>query len=316
MFDNISSTFDEFNDSVDDTGLLKKTASAATGRRVIDSDNMEEAFNELEMSLIKSDVEREVASHIVSETKMKVNGVKVGITKSPADYVKKSLREVITDIFAMNQLNFDEVVEQSDKPITVLFTGINGVGKTTSIAKISQRFQDKGYSTVVANGDTFRAGATDQIKQHTEALGTKLIAHEDGGDPAAVLYDAVEYAEANNVDIVLGDTAGRLNNNDSLMSQLEKINRVVDPDYTLLVEDATSGQDAVQRSKDFNEELGQEDGSGVDGVILTKVDATDTGGTVLSIPFAVGLPVLYVGTGEEYDDLEYLYPEDFADRVV
>lgn len=315
MFENISSTFDEFNDSIDDTGLLRKTASAATGRRVIDSDNLEEAFRNLEMSLIKADVERDVAEHIVSETKMKVDGTKVGITKSPSDYVRSSLREVVSDIFAMNQLNFDEVVENSDKPITVLFTGINGVGKTTTIAKMAHRFQEKGYSTVVANGDTFRAGATDQIRQHTEALGTKLIAHEDGGDPAAVLYDAVEYAEANGIDIVLADTAGRLNNDDSLMAQLEKIDRVVSPDYTLLVEDATSGQDAVRRAKDFNEELGEGE-NGIDGVILTKVDATDTGGTVLSIPFAVGLPVLYIGTGEEYDDLEYLYPKDFAERVV
>jgi fused signal recognition particle receptor len=315
MFENISSTFDEFNDSIDDTGLLRKTASAATGRRVIDSDNLEEAFRNLEMSLIKADVERDVAEHIVSETKMKVDGTKVGITKSPSDYVRSSLREVVSDIFAMNQLNFDEVVENSDKPITVLFTGINGVGKTTTIAKMAHRFQGKGYSTVVANGDTFRAGATDQIRQHTEALGTKLIAHEDGGDPAAVLYDAVEYAEANGIDIVLADTAGRLNNDDSLMAQLEKIDRVVSPDYTLLVEDATSGQDAVRRAKDFNEELGEGE-NGIDGVILTKVDATDTGGTVLSIPFAVGLPVLYIGTGEEYDDLEYLYPKDFAERVV
>lgn len=315
MFENISSTFDEFNDSIDDTGLLRKTASAATGRRVIDSDNLEEAFRNLEMSLIKADVERDVAEHIVSETKMKVDGTKVGITKSPSDYVRSSLREVVSDIFAMNQLNFDEAVENADKPITVLFTGINGVGKTTTIAKMAHRFQEKGYSTVVANGDTFRAGATDQIRQHTEALGTKLIAHEDGGDPAAVLYDAVEYAEANGIDIVLADTAGRLNNDDSLMAQLEKIDRVVSPDYTLLVEDATSGQDAVRRAKDFNEELGDGE-NGIDGVILTKVDATDTGGTVLSIPFAVGLPVLYIGTGEEYDDLEYLYPKDFAERVV
>jgi fused signal recognition particle receptor len=315
MFDNISQTFDDFNDSIDDTGLLKKTASAATGRRVIDVDNMQDAFENLELSLVSSDVDREVAEHIVSETKIKVDGTKVGITKSPSDYVKKSLREVVEDVFAMNQLQFDEKIEKSDKPVSILMTGINGVGKTTTIAKMAKRYEDMGYSVVVANGDTFRAGATEQIRSHTENVDVPLIAHDDGGDPAAVLYDAVEYAEANNIDIVLGDTAGRLNNNEGLMGQLEKINRVVDPDYTLFVEEATSGQDAVKRSDDFNSEL-SDDKNGIDGVILTKVDATDTGGTVLSIPLAVGLPIIYVGTGEEYDDLDYLYPDEFADRIV
>jgi fused signal recognition particle receptor len=316
MFENISESFDEFNDSIDDTGLLRKTASAATGRRVIDVDNMEDAFHQLELSLIRADVERDVAEHIVSETKKKVNGTKVGLTKSPSDYVKKSLREVVEDVFAMNQLLFDNVVEESEKPIVILFTGINGVGKTTTIAKMAQRFEDMGYSSVIANGDTFRAGAHQQIKEHSENLDMPLISHEQGSDPAAVLYDAVEHAEANGIDLVLADTAGRLNTDDSLMNQLEKINRVVDPDYTVLVEDSTAGQDAVTRAKDFDQELGENDKNGLDGVILTKVDATDTGGTVLSIPFAVGLPVLYIGTGESYDDLEYLYPNEFANRVI
>lgn len=316
MFDNISNTFDEFNDNIDDTGLLKKTASAATGRRVIDVENMEEAFQNLELSLVSSDVDREVAEHIVSETKLKVDGTKVGITKSPSDYVKKSLRDVVEDVFAMNQLKFDNIIEESDKPISVLVTGINGVGKTTTIAKMAKRYQDMGYSVVIANGDTFRAGAKEQIQSHADNINVPLIAHDDGGDPAAVLYDAVEYAEANNIDIILADTAGRLNNNEGLMSQLEKINRVVDPDYTLFVEEATSGQDAVQRSNDFNTELGSDDKNGIDGVILTKVDATDTGGTVLSIPLAVGLPVVYIGTGEEYEDLDFLYPEEFSKRIV
>jgi len=316
MFDNISDTFDEFNDSIDDTGLLKKTASAATGRRVIDVDNMEGGFHELELSLISSDISRDVAEHIVRETKKKVDGTKVGITKSPSDYVRGSLREVVEDVFAMNQLNFDSVISESDKPIVLLFTGINGVGKTTTIAKMSERLDGMGYSSVMANGDTFRAGAREQIEQHADALDVTLISHDKGSDPAAVLYDAVEHAEANDIDVVLADTAGRLNTDEGLMGQLEKINRVVDPDYTLLVEQSTAGQDAVTRANDFNKELGGDDEGGLDGVILTKVDATDTGGPVLSIPFDVGLPILYIGTGEEYQDLEYLYPDEFAERVV
>lgn len=316
MFDNISDSFNEFNDSIDDTGILKKTASAATGRRVIDVENMNDQFHNLELSLVSADVDRDVAEHIVNETKKKVDGTKVGITKSPSDYVKKSLREVVEDVFAMNQLKFDDILVESEKPVTILVTGINGVGKTTTIAKMAKRYEDMGLSTVIANGDTFRAGAKEQIKNHADNVDVPLIAHDDGGDPAAVLYDAVEYAEANDIDIVLADTAGRLNNNEGLMSQLEKINRVVDPDYTLFVESATAGQDAVQRSDDFNTEIGGEDENGIDGVILTKIDATDTGGTVLSIPLAVDLPVVYIGTGESYDDLEFLYPNKFANRVV
>ena len=142
----------------------------------------------------------------------------------------------------------------------IVFTGVNGVGKTTTIAKLARYFEERGFSSVLANGDTFRAGANEQIQEHADALGKKCISHEQGGDPAAVIYDAVEYAEAHDIDVVLGDTAGRLHTSEGLMDQLAKIDRVVDPEMTLFVDEAVAGQDAVNRAREFNdaaEEIGR-----------------------------------------------------------
>jgi fused signal recognition particle receptor len=155
----------------------------------------------------------------------------------------------------------------------------------------------------MANGDTYRAGANEQIRKHADNLGEKLITHEQGGDPAAVIYDAVEYAEAHDVDVVLGDTAGRLHTSNDLMSQLEKIDRVVDPDMTLFVDEAVAGQDAVQRAKKFNE------AAEIDGAILTKADADSQGGAAISIAYVTGKPILFLGVGQGYDDLERFDPE-------
>ncbi len=310
MFERTKGAFSDFNNSIDDTGLFRKTASAATGKRIIDAEKLDSAFTELELSLIGADVERSVAEYIVSETQENVDGAKVGMTTSPGEYIQEELQSVVSDVLSSHQLDFDAIVDESSEPITVLFTGINGVGKTTTIAKMAYRFQVLGYSAVIANGDTFRAGAHEQLEEHASRVSTPFIAHEQGSDPAAVLYDAVEHAEANNIDLVLADTAGRLHTDSGLMKQLDKINRVVEPEYTVFVDEATAGQDAVRRASEFNDEIG------LDGAILTKVDATDTGGTILSIPYATELPVLYLGTGEDYADLEYLYPDEYSAQIV
>jgi fused signal recognition particle receptor len=163
---------------------------------------------------------------------------------------------------------------------------------------------------VLANGDTYRAGANEQLREHAETLDRKIITHQQGGDPAAVIYDAVEYAKANDIDVVLGDTAGRLHTSNDLMSQLEKIDRVVDPDMTLFVDEAVAGQDATQRARQFNE------AAAIDGAVLTKADADSQGGAAISIAHVTGKPILFLGTGQGYEDLERFDPERIVDRLL
>jgi fused signal recognition particle receptor len=229
---------------------------------------------------------------------------------STGDLVADALRDALLDVISVGQFDFEERIAAAEKPVTIVFTGVNGVGKTTTIAKMARYLEDRGYSSVLANGDTYRAGANEQIREHADALGKRLIAHEQGGDPAAVIYDGVEYAEANDVDVVLGDTAGRLHTSSDLMAQLEKIDRVVDPDLTLFVDEAVAGQDAVERAKQFD------DAAEIDGAVLTKADADSQGGAAISVAYVTGKPVLFLGTGQGYDDLDRFDPEELADDLV
>lgn len=309
MFDGVKDKLSGFTEKVDETGVTKKAASAAVGKRVVDTEKMSAVFRELELQLISADVHREVAEEIVEKTRERVDGETVGMTTSPSDHVEEALTESVRDVLSVNLVNFEEVVEQSQGPVSFLFTGINGVGKTTTIAKLSERFQNCGFSTVIANGDTYRAAADEQIRAHANAVGAPLINHEDGGDPAAVVYDAMEYAKANGVDVVLADTAGRLHTDNGLMEQLEKIHRVSEPTYTVFVDEATAGQDAIRRASGFSSIIE------TDAAILTKSDATTDGGAVVSIPHATGLPLAYIGTGESYSDLERLEPKNFVTRL-
>ncbi|MFC4246971.1 signal recognition particle-docking protein FtsY [Natribaculum luteum] len=292
------------------TGFGRKAKSLVRGKFVIEEEDLEGPLHELELALLSSDVEMSVSEEIIDNIRDELVGETRKFTTSTGDVVEEALRDAILDVISVGQFDFDERVAIEDKPLVIVFTGVNGVGKTTSIAKLSQYLEERGYSTVMANGDTYRAGANEQIREHAEALDTKLIAHEQGGDPAAVLYDAVEYAEANDVDVVLGDTAGRLHTNEGLMDQLEKIGRVVDPDMTLFVDEAVAGQDAVNRAREFDDAIA------IDGAILTKADADSNGGAAISIAHVTGKPILFLGVGQEYDDIEQFDPEQMADRLL
>ncbi len=294
----------------DSTGFGRKAKSLVKGKFVIDEEDLEDPLHELEMALLAGDVEMGVAEEILDNIRDELAGETRTFTTSTGDVVEEALRDAIYDVISVGQFDFDERIAVEDKPLTIVFTGVNGVGKTTSIAKLSRYFEERGYSTVMANGDTYRAGANEQIQEHADALETKCISHQQGGDPAAVLYDAVEYAEANDVDIVLGDTAGRLHTDEGLMDQLEKIGRVVDPDMTLFVDEAVAGQDAVNRAREFD------DAAEIDGAILTKADADSNGGAAISIAHVTGKPILFLGTGQGYDDLEQFDPEEMADRLL
>jgi fused signal recognition particle receptor len=291
-------------------GRLKRAAAFATGKIIIEEEDLEDPLWNLEMALLESDVEMNVAEEILDTIRGKMIGETRAQVETTGELVESALRDALYDVISVGQFDFDQRIEAADKPVTIVFTGVNGVGKTTSIAKLSRYFEKRGLDVVLANGDTYRAGANEQIREHADALGTKLISHEQGGDPAAVLYDAVEYAEANDVDVVLGDTAGRLHTSNDLMAQLEKIDRVVDPDMTLFVDEAVAGQDAVERAKQFN------DAAEIDGTVLTKADADSSGGAAISIAYVTGRPILFLGVGQGYDDIERFDPEQLVDRLV
>jgi fused signal recognition particle receptor len=302
---------DEGTDTGDDgPGRLTRAKAFATGKVILEAEDLEDPLWNLEMALLESDVEMGVAETILDTIRENL----IGETKSQLDtteaLVEDALREALLAVISVGQFDFEERIAETEKPVTVVFTGVNGVGKTTTIAKMARYLEERGYSAVLANGDTYRAGANEQIQEHADVLGTKLISHEQGGDPAAVVYDAVEYAEANDADVVLGDTAGRLHTSDDLMAQLEKIDRVVDPDLTLFVDEAVAGQDAVERARTFDE------AAAIDGAILTKADADPQGGAAISIAHVTGKPVLFLGTGQGYEDLERFDPEDLVDDLI
>ena len=291
-------------------GTLKRAAAFATGKVIIEEDDLEDPLWELEMALLESDVEMSVAEEILETVEETMIGETRKQVETTGELVERALHDALVDVISVGQFDFDERIAAADKPITIVFTGVNGVGKTTSIAKLSEYLADRGYSSVMANGDTYRAGANEQLQQHAENLDRKIITHEQGGDPAAVIYDGVAYAEANDVDVVLGDTAGRLHTSDDLMSQLEKIDRVVDPDMTLFVDEAVAGQDAVMRAQEFN------DAAAIDGTILTKADVDASGGAAISIAYVTGKPILFLGTGQGYEHIEPFEPEELVDQLL
>ena len=290
--------------------LTERAKLFATGKTVIDEDDLDSHLEELEFALLGSDVEYEVTQEILDGVEQNLLGEARGRLESTGSIVRDALREALYDVINVGQFDFDARVAAAEKPVVMIFTGVNGVGKTTSIAKLARYFERRGLSTVLANGDTFRAGANEQLEQHARNLDKKVISHEQGSDPAAVIYDAVEYAEANNVDVVLGDTAGRLHTSDGLMDQLAKIDRVISPDMTLFVDEAVAGQDAVNRASEFD------DASNIDGTVLTKADADTQGGAAISIAHVTGKPILFLGTGQDYDDIERFEPERIVDSLL
>ena len=300
----------EADESTETPGFAGRVGSLARGRVVIDENDIEGPLRELEFALLGNDVEMGVAEVLIEEVRSELVGETRKLTHGTGSVAEAALREALRSVVAVGQFDFEERIAGADKPVVIVFTGVNGVGKTTTIAKLSEYLEDRGYSSVLANGDTYRAGANEQLVEHAEALDRRCITHERGGDPAAVLYDAVEYAKANDVDVVLGDTAGRLHTNEDLMNQLAKIDRVVDPGLVLFVDEAVAGQDAVNRARQFNE------AAAIDGTVLTKADADTSGGAAISIAHVTGKPILFLGTGQGYDDLEAFDPDAFVDRLL
>jgi len=288
----------------------EKIKSLVVEREVtITEQDIKRPLEELEFALLESDVALVVVDEILRSVKEDLIGRERKLFTSTGDLVEDALKNAMRKVLSVDGLDFDEIIRTSDKPVKVLFVGVNGTGKTTCIAKIGKRLKDLGYSVVIASGDTYRAGAIEQIDVHAKRLGIKVIQHEKFSDPAAVIFDAVKYAEARHIDVVLADTAGRFHTNVNLMDQLKKIRRVIDPDLIIFVDEATAGNDAVERAKQFNEAVK------IDGSILTKTDADSKGGAALSIAHCTSKPIMFLGTGQDYTDLVKFDPEWLIKRI-
>src|SRR3989441_2226272 len=277
--------------------------------RKIKEEKLEEILYDLEMALLESDVAFPVAKEIVDRLADDLKGKRVARDASLADAVTAALRDAITHVLSVPPIDFFGLIEKGPRPFVVMFVGVNGTGKTTTIAKLAYHIQKKGYTCVVAAADTFRAGAIEQLEKHAEAVGFKLVKHNAGADPAAVAFDAVEHARARGRDVVLIDTAGRMQTNQNLIDQMKKIKRVAKPNLVIFVGDALAGNDAVEQAKQFN------DAVGVNAVILCKIDADAKGGAALSIAHTIGKPILFVGTGQGYDDLTPFDPSWMVNRL-
>jgi len=261
----------------------------------LSDEKLDDLLWDLEVGLLESDVAYSVIDSIKKDIKEELKNISIN-KREISETIENVLKNAISHVLKSNELDFLEFIKKKDKPVVIMFIGVNGSGKTLSIGKIATMLKNKGISCVMAAGDTFRAGAIEQLSIHAENVGCKIIKHGAGADPAAVAFDAIEHAKAKHKDVVLLDTAGRVQTNINLMDEMAKIKRVAKPDLIIFVGDALSGNDAVEQAKRFNEIVG------IDGVILTKVDTDAKGGSALSVAYTIGKPLLFVGIGQGYED--------------
>lgn len=294
-------------------GIFKEKSTFAKFREkitnvIVGNPNLDEEFlDELEESLIISDIGIDTTEKIMEQLRERVNARY--ITKP--EEVQKALESVIADLVDKGERN--QLCKEN--PLIILMIGINGGGKTTSIGKIANLCQKSGRSVMLAAADTFRAAAAEQLQQWGERIGVRVIRHEEGTDPSAVIYDSIQAAKAAGTDVLICDTAGRLQNKENLMKELEKMNRIIDREYpeahreTLLVLDSTTGKNAVSQAQEFSEI------AEITGLVLTKLDGTARGGIAITVTDQFDIPIKYIGVGEGIDDLLEFNPTQFAEEI-
>ncbi|HOM96224.1 MAG: signal recognition particle-docking protein FtsY [Candidatus Methanofastidiosa archaeon] len=298
MFDSLKTKF---------SGLVEGVSS----KKITEKD-LNKILEDFELSLLESDVSLLVSEKIVDELKKKLSGEKIGLTSNKKDFVKTAVEETLTEILEFKKYDIFKEIEKKRKAgevFSIAFVGFNGTGKTTTIAKFGKLLLDKGYKVVIAASDTFRAGSIEQLSLHAENIGIKVIKHNYGADPAAVAFDAINHAKARGIDVVLIDTAGRSEMNKNLMDEMKKLVRVSNPDMKIFVGDSLAGNAVAEQAEKFSN-------IGIDGSILTKVDADSRGGAALSISYITGKPILFIGTGQGYDDLETFDPKWLVERIL
>ena len=266
---------------------------------------------ELEMLLLENNVALEVAEEIISKLKREIIG-KEFLKKEAEEEIKDLLKEIIKEIL-IEPFDLAERIKKKNsekkEPYVILFCGINGTGKTTTVAKIAEQLKGKNISSVMAAADTFRAASIEQLEKHGEIIGIKVISHEYGSDPAAVGFDAIKFAKKKFINCVLIDTAGRMHTNKNLLREMEKISKVCKPDLKLFIGESITGNDVIEQAKSFNWSIG------IDGIILTKADIDEKGGTALSVSYVTKKPILYLGTGQDHDAIEVFDKEKFIKRL-
>jgi fused signal recognition particle receptor len=287
--------------------------SAVSEKQLSDKDLDDIVFN-FQLALIESDVAQSVAEALTSAVQKSLTGTKVERSADPSEVVRERLATVLETAFAgagsVDLMANIREKKRTGEPYVILFLGINGTGKTTTVAKFASMLKKNGMSVVCAAGDTHRPGAIEQLTEHAGRLALKVVSQHYGADPAAVGRDGVLYAKAHRADCLLIDTAGRMQTNQNLMEEMAKIVRVVKPDFRIFVADALTGNDAISQAELFNQHVG------FDGAILTKADADVRGGAALSIVYSTGKPVLYLGVGQEYDDLVAFDTKKFLDSLL
>jgi len=306
---------DKDNEDVSADGEAKGGIFSFVREKTIQEKHVEDILFELEMELLQGDVAMEVATEVVESVKDDLVGKKIKRSNDITEYTFYALRDAVEKIIDIPGKSMTEMIEEKKaqgEPLVVMFVGINGTGKTTTIGKLANYYLKKGYTPVIAASDTFRAGAIEQVTHHADNVGVKIIKHQKGSDPAAVAFDAVEHAKAQGKELVLIDTAGRMQTNTNLMDEMKKIKRVSKPDLVIFVGDAITGNDATEQARKFNEAID------IDGVILTKADADSKGGASLSIGYVIQKPIMFLGVGQGYDDImeydaEWMLNQLFSD---
>jgi fused signal recognition particle receptor len=300
VFDKLKSSFG---------GLVQKIS-----QKELSDKEISQILDEFLLVLVENDVAYSVAQKICGSLRDRLKTVEVRRFSDSTEPAKTVLREVLLELLkGSGEESFFKVLNErksEQKSCIILFVGVNGTGKTSSIAKIGHLLLRRGFSVVIAAADTYRTGSIEQIEEHARRIGIKTIKHDYGGDSAAVAFDAVNYASAHGINVVLIDSAGRMQTNKNLLEEMKKIARVAKPDLTILVVDALTGNDAVDQGQKFSEAVN------IDGVILTKLDADAKGGSSISMAAVIGKPVLFATVGQNYEDLVSFEPEQMVENII